>query len=204
MVALTVVAAVLGTALARQQAAVTPVQKVIGLLNGMVEKGKKEKHEEAVQFSTYKQFCESTTGEKTRDIKEANEMIASLTADIEDYTATADQRAKQITKLDTDISTWDGNLKSATEVRDTEAADYAATYQDFTESIEALKDGIATLKAEAHATKQSAASLMQIADSSLFPEKARRAIMAFIQSDPDENLAMSVMAPQSNAYEFQA
>merc|ERR1719454_2408274 len=167
---------------------VTPVQKVIGLLNGMVEKGKKEKHEEAVQFSTYKQFCESTTAEKARDIKEANEMIASLTADIEDYTATANQRAKQIAKLDADISKWEGNLKAATDVRDTEAADYAATYQDFTESIEALKDGIATLKAEAHATKQASASLMQISDSKLFPDKARRAILAFIQSDPDENL----------------
>merc|ERR1719163_1651027 len=190
--------------LAASGTTVTPVQKVIELMNGMVEKGKKEKHEEAVQFSTYKQFCESTSAEKTRDIKEANEMIASLTADIEDYTATANQRAKQIAKLDADISTWEGNLKAATDVRDTEAADYAATYQDFTESIEALKDGIATLKAEAHATKQASASLMQIADAKLIPDKARRAIMAFIQSDPDENLAMEVMAPQSNAYEFQA
>jgi len=173
-------------------------------MNGMVEKGKKEKHEESIQFATFKQFCESTIAEKTRDIKAANEMIASLTADIEDYTATADQRAKQITKLDTDISTWESNLKAATDVRDTEAADYAATYQDFTESIEALKDGIATLKAENHATTQASASLMQIADSKLVPDKARRAIMAFIQSDPDENLAMEVMAPQANAYEFQA
>jgi len=204
MLAFALFVAVPFAASARHEAAVTPVEKVIQLLTGMVEKGKKEKHEEAIQFSTYKQFCESTSGEKTRDIKEANEMISSLTADIEDYTATANQRAKQITKLDTDISTWDGNLKSATEVRDTEAADYAATYQDFTESIEALKDGIATLKAENHATTQASASLMQIADAKLVPEKARRAIMAFIQSDPDENLAMEVMAPQANAYEFQA
>merc|ERR1719460_2455343 len=92
----------------------------------------------------------------------------------------------------------------ATDVRETEAADYATTYQDFSESIEALGEGIETLKAEAHATKQSGAALIQIADSKLFPEKARRAIMAFIQTDPDENLALSVMAPQSNAYEFQA
>jgi len=204
MLALALLVAISPAVLGREQAQVTPVQKVIELMNGMVEKGKKEKHEESIQFATFKQFCESTIAEKTRDIKAANEMIASLTADIEDYTATADQRAKQITKLDTDISTWESNLKAATDVRDTEAADYAATYQDFTESIEALKDGIATLKAENHATTQASASLMQIADAKLVPEKARRAIMAFIQSDPDENLAMEVMAPQANAYEFQA
>ena len=36
----------------------------------MVEKGKKEKHEEQVQFAAYKQFCDDTTVEKQRAIKE--------------------------------------------------------------------------------------------------------------------------------------
>ncbi len=45
--------------------AVTPVQKVIEMMNGMLEKGKKEKHEEQVQFAAYKQFCDVTTVEKT-------------------------------------------------------------------------------------------------------------------------------------------
>merc|ERR1719160_1704486 len=39
---------------------VTPVQKVVTLLHGMVEKGKKEKQEEEVQFAEYKEFCENT------------------------------------------------------------------------------------------------------------------------------------------------
>ena len=30
----------------------------------MAEKGKKEKHEEQVQFAAYKQFCDDTTEEK--------------------------------------------------------------------------------------------------------------------------------------------
>ena len=46
-------------------------QKVIQLLQGMAEKGKKEKHEEQVQFAAYKQFCDDTTVEKQRAIKEA-------------------------------------------------------------------------------------------------------------------------------------
>jgi len=75
-------AIVAATAVARDQTAVTPVQKVIQLLNGMVEKGKKEKHEEQVQFAAYKQFCDDTTVEKQRAIKEANEMIEMLQADI--------------------------------------------------------------------------------------------------------------------------
>merc|ERR1719440_665000 len=84
---------------------VTPVQKVIQLLNGMVEKGKKEKHEEQVQFAAYKQFCDDTTVEKQRAIKEANEMIEILQADIQKYEADAAQLAEEIAKHDEDIST---------------------------------------------------------------------------------------------------
>merc|ERR1719269_411183 len=62
--------------------AVTPVQKVTQLLQGMLEKGKKEKHEEAVQFAAYKQFCDDTTVEKQRAVKEAEAMMEQLSASI--------------------------------------------------------------------------------------------------------------------------
>merc|ERR1719473_2090776 len=99
---------------------VTPVQKVIQLLQGMLEKGKKEKHEEAVQFAAYKQFCEDVTVEKTKAIKEANEMIEVLKADIQKYTADAEQLAKEIAEHKEDISVWNGDMKAATKVREIE------------------------------------------------------------------------------------
>merc|ERR1712100_526858 len=126
--------------------AVTPVQKVIQLLNGMGEKGKKEKHEEQVQFAAYKQFCDDTTVEKQRAIKEANEMIEILQADIQKYEADAAHLAKEIAKHDEDISTWEGDFKAASKVREIEHTDYVATHKDYTESIDALDEGIATLK----------------------------------------------------------
>jgi len=190
----------LGTA---QASAVTPVQKVIQLLNGMVEKGKKEKHEEQVQFAAYKQFCDDTTVEKQRAIKEANEMIEILQADIQKYEADAAQLAKEIAKHDEDISTWEGDFKAASKVREIEHTDYVATHKDYTESIDALDEGIATLKKQAHDVKQAAASLMQISASNIIPAESKKVIDAFLAQDPDdENLA--VAAPEANAYEFQA
>jgi len=186
----------------RQTSSVTPVQKVIQLLNGMVEKGKKEKHEEQVQFAAYKQFCDDTTVEKQRAIKEANEMIEMLQADIEKYEADAARLAKEIAKHDEDISTWEGDFKAATKVREIENADYIATHKDYTESIDALDEGIQTLKAQAHDVKQAAASLTQISSSNIVPAESKRIIDAFLAQDPDENLA--VAAPEANAYEFQA
>ena len=52
---------------------VTPVYRLVELLTGMVEKGKAEMKAEQVQFAAYKQFCDDTTVEKQRAIKEANE-----------------------------------------------------------------------------------------------------------------------------------
>jgi len=187
---------------AREQAAVTPVQKVIQLLNGMVEKGKAEKHEEQVQFAAYKQFCDDTTVEKQRAIKEANEMIEMLQADIEKYEADAARLAREIAKHDEDISTWEGDFKAATKVREIENADYIATHKDYTESIDALSEGIQTLKAQAHDVKQAAAALTQVSSSNIVPAESKRIIDAFLAQDPDENLA--VEAPEANAYEFQA
>merc|ERR1719399_2161505 len=190
------------SAATESKAAVTPVQKVIQLLNGMVEKGKKEKHEEQVQFAAYKQFCDDTTVEKQRAIKEANEMIEMLSADIQKYEADAARLVKEIAQHDEDISTWEGDFKAATKVREIENTDYLATHKDYTESIDALDEGIATLKAQAHDVKQAAAALTQVSSSSIIPAEQKRVIDSFLAQDPDENLA--VAAPEANAYEFQA
>merc|ERR1719399_1382974 len=121
---------------------VTPVQKVIQLLQGMAEKGKKEKHEEQVQFAAYKQFCDDTTVEKQRAIKEANAMMEQLSASIAKAEADAGTLSKEIAQLDEDISVWEGDKKAATEVREIENADYMKTHKDYSESVDALERAI--------------------------------------------------------------
>jgi len=179
---------------------VTPVQKVIEMMNGMLEKGKKEKHDEQVQFAAYKQFCDDTTVEKKRAIDEANEQIDVLKADIEKYTATAAKLSKEIAEHEEDISVWNGDVRSATKVREIEKADYDATHTDYSESVDALERAIAVLKKQTHDRKQ--ASLLQLKKLRLIPDDAKRTIDAFLQQDPDEGLAVS--APEANAYEFQS
>jgi len=180
--------------------AVTPVQKVIEMMNGMLEKGKKEKHGEQVQFASYKQFCDDTTVEKKRAIEEANEQIDVLKADIEKYTATAAKMTKEIAEHEEDISVWKGDSKAATKVREIEKADYDTTHTDYSESVDALERAIAVLKKQSHDRKQS--SLLQLKQLKLIPDDAKRAIDAFLQQDPDEGLAVS--APEANSYEFQS
>merc|ERR1719386_241747 len=162
-------------------------------MNGMLEKGKKEKHDEQVQFAAYKQFCDDTTVEKKRAIAEANERIEVLKADIQKYTADAAQLTKEIAELDEDISIWNGDIKAATNVRDIEKADYDATHKDYSESVDALQRAIAVLKKQAHDRKQ-AGSLVQVAalkNLVLIPEHAKKIINAFLSTAEDDGLAVS-------------
>jgi len=183
---------------------VTPVQKVIELMEGMSAKGKKEKHDEQVQFAAYKQFCDDTTVEKKRAIATAEETIEVLEADIEKYTADSARLTKEIAGHDEDISVWNGDEKAATKVRNMEKADYDAMHKDFSESISALERAIAVLKKQSYDRKQ-AASLVQVSALtrlSLIPEGAKRALAAFLEQDPDAGLAVS--APEAAGYEFQS
>jgi len=181
---------------------VTPVQKVIQLMEGMLEKGKKEKHDEQVQFAAFKQFCDDTSVEKKRAIAEANEKIEVLKADIQKYTADAAQLTKEIAELDEDISIWNGDIKAATNVREIEKADYDATHKDYSESVDALQRAIAVLKKQSHDRKQASfAQVSALKSLSLIPEEAKKTIDAFFQQDPE---GLAVSAPEANAYEFQS
>jgi len=182
---------------------VTPVQKVIQLLNGMVEKGKKEKHDEQVQFAACKQFCDDTTVEKKRAIAEAEEKIEVLKADIAKYTADSERLTKEIAGHDKDIANWKRDTKAATEVRGLEKADYDALHKDYSESVDALQRAIAVLKKQSHDRPQAEASLVQLQALSLIPEEAKRALDMFIQQSAEpEGLAVS--APEAAGYEFQS
>merc|ERR1719310_2487512 len=180
---------------------VTPVQKVIELMQGMLDKGKKEKHEEEVQFAAYKSFCDSVVPEKQKAIAEANQMIEDLKADIFQYQTDAATLGEEIAKHDEDIAVWQGDLAAAGKVRDIEKADFDALHKDYTESIDALGRAIAVLKKQAYDRKQ--AALLQIKNLNLIPKEAKRAIDVFLSRNQDEE-TLAVSAPEANAYEFQS
>jgi chromosome segregation ATPase len=172
-------------------------------LEGMLEQGKAEKHEEQVQFAAYKQFCDDTSVEKKRAIAEANERIDMLKADISKYTADAARLTKEIAAHDEDISVWTGDSKAATKVREIEKADYDALHKDYSESISALERAIAVLKKQAYNRPQALVQVQSLTTMRLIPKEAKQALNAFLQEDPaDEGLAVS--APEAEGYEFQS
>merc|ERR1719217_982020 len=166
-------------------ATVTPVQKVIELLNGMMDKGKAEKQAEQVQYAAYKQWCDDTIRQKTAAIAEANEMIEVLQADIQKYAADAELLSKQIAQHEEDITVWTGDQKAATNVRNIEKADYDAAHLDLSESVDALGRAIAVLKKQSSDKKQAAAfaQLSNIRNMKIIPDDAKQAIDAYLKQD---------------------
>merc|ERR1719326_2092004 len=159
--------------------------------------------EEQVQFAAYKQFCDDTTIEKQRAIKEANSLIEQLGASIQKAEADAATLAKEIAQLDEDISVWQGDLKAATEVREIENTDYMGTHKEYQESIEALDKAIITLKKQMKDIPQLTA-LAQVKDAMFIPEHARKVIGAFLAQGDELGDELDIAAPEANAYEFQA
>merc|ERR1719261_2232591 len=74
---------------------VTPVQKVVQLLQGMVEEGKKERKSEQVEFSKYQAWCRDTIKDRKRAISEEEATIEQLLADIAKYKTDAEKLAEE-------------------------------------------------------------------------------------------------------------
>merc|ERR1719321_427355 len=161
------------------------------------------KHEEQVQYAAFKQFCTDTIAEKTADIKEANDLIAVLKADIEQYAADAERLTLEIKEHEELIAANTADVKAATKVRDTERAAYEKEHKDYSESIDALERAIEVLKKQDYDRPQASfAQIASLKNLNLIPQDAKKVIDLFLDQDQDEALAVS--APEANAYEFQS
>merc|ERR1719446_1671915 len=181
---------------------VTPVQKVIQLLQDMTAKGRAEKEAESVAFAKYKQFCDDTSEQKQRAIAEADAEIEQLQADIQKSESDAAVLGKKIEELDGEIAAWEADKQALTEVREKEHEDYRTTHVDYSESVDALERAIAILKRQAFDRKQGGA-LLQVTKLARVPQQVKQTIFAFLNTD-DEQDPLAVSAPQANAYEFQS
>merc|ERR1719271_588993 len=185
---------------------VTPIQKVLTLMNEMKAKATKEKNDEEVRFSAFSQWCENTKKTKTDEINAGNQKIESLNAAIEKARVLIEKLTDRILELEEDVGRWKKDEKSATTVRDAERADFTATQQDYTESIDAVAGAINVLKKQSYDRKQDyeadyQSALIQVRSLKLVDGKTKKALTAFLQQGQAPELAVS--APEANAYEFQ-
>jgi uncharacterized protein YoxC len=185
------------------QSKVTPIQKVMTLMEEMKAKGIKEKNAEEVRFSAFSQWCENTKKAKTAEIEAGNQKIEKLKAEIEKAAVLIKKLTERILELEEDVGRWKKDEKSASTVREAEREDFTATVTDYTESIDAVSGAINVLKKQAYDRKQAdliQTSLLQVRSLKLVPDSSKLALTSFLQQDPE----LAYAAPEANAYESQS
>jgi len=182
-------------------AGVTPVQKVIQMLEDMKAKGEKEKDAEVVQFTAYKQFCISTDAEKKKAIKDGKSLSEQLEASIEKAAADATSLTKEIEDLDADIAAFTEDKDAATEVRNKEHADFSQIHSDYTDAIGAVDRALGVLKAGPGMIQLSSmkAALIQLSSTKSVPANAKKALELYLQPEGESLLQLS--APEAKTYE---
>merc|ERR1719236_175854 len=93
--------------------------------------------------------------ETTESIAEGKEKIVQLEADIDKAESDAAVLTGEIADLEGEIARIEGEIKSATEVRTKEKAEFEAIHLDYSESIDAIERAIAVLKAKSADVPQS-------------------------------------------------
>eukprot|EP00812_Abedinium_dasypus_P011017 NODE_45_length_2444_cov_513.517790.p1 GENE.NODE_45_length_2444_cov_513.517790~~NODE_45_length_2444_cov_513.517790.p1 ORF type:complete len:704 (-),score=330.21 NODE_45_length_2444_cov_513.517790:315-2426(-) len=137
----------------------SPVKKVLQLLADLQEKINKEGAAAAANHKEFLAFCEEREANLGNEIETGEAEIADLKAEIERAAAKMEAHKTEIEKHAASVATNEEDLKSATEVRDKERAEFEAEEQDAVKTISALERAIGILEKEA---RKGGASAVQI------------------------------------------
>merc|ERR1719426_746649 len=158
----------------------TPVQKVVQLMQDMMAKGRQEKQDEEVKFAAYKQFCDGTAAEKQQAIADGAAEMEELQAAIQKAESDAAVLAEDIAGLDKDIAGWEDGVKKLVANRDKDREDFEVTLRDYEESLSALERALVVLKKRTADAPQAAMLLQKVASIERIPAAARRTLASFL------------------------
>jgi len=178
---------------------ISALEKVVQMLDGMKENGLKEKQEEAVQYATYKQWCETELATKKEELTTTEDEIELLQADISTAESNVAELTEKVTALDASIAKWTTEEDNATKARAAEVATYRATHKDYTQSIQAIMSATHELKSKATGSAAQKKAMMLLAGLPKMPEEASKKMTAFLSMYHSDEL---VQAPEAAAYDF--
>jgi hypothetical protein len=181
------------------QAGVTPVQKVIQMMEEMKSKAIAEKDKEIKLFKEYMSWCKDTTTDKKHEIITATDAIGRLEATISKSSVAATELSDKVAAINADIAMWTADKAEATKVRETEHADYAETNKDYSESIDALGRAIVALSKSQGSTAQAMMLLQSIATEHKVPDSAQDLLQTLLTDDAEQPTNPPVAAYESQS-----
>merc|ERR1719152_1047963 len=170
---------------------VSPVEKVITLLEDLKTETEEEGKKEASTYDTFACFCKDTTKEKSDAIKEEQDNIDEFAATLEEQTGISNAKAQETKELEELIGTLDKDMIDITAMREKEKAKYEATAADLSKAVSSLEGAIADMQAGKGASflsvKKGIRKSIAIADALDLSPKQQRSITALLQAGADES-----------------
>jgi len=123
-----------------------PVTKIVKLLKEIEGELKGEIENDQTAFDKMQCWCKKTVKSTETGIEEAKTCIDEETSSIESNTGKSANAAAAAAGLKEDIEADEATLKSATEKREKEAAEFVAAEQELTKAVSSLKGALTVLK----------------------------------------------------------
>jgi len=197
-------------AAARQTGKVTPVEKVIQLLESLEKKVTEEGAAEAAAYDKYACFCKEQADEKTYAMEQSEKRMGELSAVISLLTTELEQLETDIGALSTKIGSEESGITGAiSEAETTREAERVAykTKEEFASStigmikgaIESLKDSKGSL--EGHTDQEDAlVQVRSVAALAMATESARRSSLTEAQW---KMVAVLAQPKSGEAYQYE-
>jgi len=190
-------------------AKVSPVQKVIQLLDDLKAKIDGEVAAEELLMAEHTKWCDAQSNEREDSITSAERTITDLQAAIADADANAEGLQSEKGELASKIAASDKDLSAATKIRNEENAAFEKSEKELLETIDTLERAIVVLKrgqANFLQGKDSAlatmrAALSKVVEATWVDDSERAKVQSLMQArDADEDLSLQPQATVA-AYE---
>lgn len=169
---------------------VTPVEKVITLLEDLKEEVEHEGETEAATYDSFSCFCKSMTETKAQAIKDEQDNIEGFAATLQEQTSISNAKAHEVKELDTLIATLDKDMAKIESMREKEKTKYESQAADLQKGIDGLEGAIADMKAGMPSSlaqvKTSVRKSLLMADTLDMDPKRTRALAVLLQEDESE------------------
>jgi len=190
-------------------AAVSPVAKVIELLDELTAKVKGDLAAEETMMAEYSKWCDEESNEKEDAITSGKRTIGDLEAEIADATARISELGTEVEELAGKISSAEADLKNATGIREDEKAAFTDSETELVDTVDSLERALVVLKRGQTSFLQArdkdemdkmTMSLGKIIEANWVNKKDKAAVQALLQSksaDTDEDLSLQPQAAVS-------
>merc|ERR1719426_21004 len=171
---------------------VSPVEKVVTMLEDLQTQVVVEGKAEAKTYDKFACFCKDMTAEKTDAINSGTDKSADLSALIEQLTNDRSEADDDINDLNKKIDELDKSMKENKEKRAAEKATFDALHAELSKGITDLTNAVNTLKGSRPASLMSLKSVIKTIRQAAFmgdamghSPKNQQALTALLQQDPE-------------------